>query len=109
MATVIQTHAVKQSVNPQVSISSVKTNTLSKFWQNLETNRFGIIAMLLVVVVCIAGVAAAVAVQRSTFQLLAITLSTMAVEALVLAVMPMRSVFIASVISVVISLLVIIF
>ncbi|HET6225830.1 MAG TPA: hypothetical protein VFF27_06095 [Bacteroidia bacterium] len=105
MSTISQTHSVKT----HLSISSTETKSLSKFWDNLEASRFGVIAILLVIVACIAGIAAADAVQRNTLLLLAVTLPAMAVETLILSVMSMRSIFIASAISVVISLLVIIF
>lgn len=108
MATIIQTHSLNV-VKAQTAVSTIKTKVFSRFWATMETNRFGIIAMLLIVVGCLGGFAAAIAVQRSSFQLLAVTLSTMAVESLILSVMPMRSIIVASVISAIISLFVIIF
>lgn len=88
---------------------AVKSEAVSDFWQQVEFNRFGIIAMLLVIVTCLGGVAAAVAIQTSAFLLGVVALPAMAVEAFILSVMPMRTILITSVISVIVSLAVAIF
>ena len=109
METTIQTNPVSISHSTIKAVNvGVKTVTFSDFWKNAEFNRFGIIAMLLVIVTCLGGLAAAVAVNESTWQLAMVASSAMLVEALILAVTPMRTIVIASVISVTISLLVII-
>lgn len=109
METTIQAKTISGLTRGTKSINAeVKSKQLSDFWKMVEFNRFGIIAMVLIVVTCLGGIAAAVAVQKSTFQLALVGLTTMSVEAFVLAVMPMRSIVFASIISLVVSLLVII-
>ena len=95
--------------NVNITNVKAKSNSISDFWNNAEFYRFGIISMLIVIVTCLGGFAAALAVKESTFQLAMVVSSAMAVEALILAVMPMRAIFIASAISLIISLSVIIF
>ena len=95
--------------NVNIANVEAKTTSISDFWKNAEFNRFGIISMLIVIITCLGGFAAAVAVKESTFQLAMVVSSAMAVEALILAVMPMRAIFIASAISLIISLAVIFF
>ncbi|MDF2438698.1 MAG: hypothetical protein K0Q95_3074 [Bacteroidota bacterium] len=104
----IQANQFKTSVNEiKTANLEVKTTQMSEFWKKAEFNRFGIIALLLVVVTCIAGFAAAIAVNASTFQLAAVAATAMAVEALILSVAPMKAIIISSVISVIVSGLVI--
>lgn len=85
------------------------TQTLSTFWERLENKRFGFAPMILVAVVCVSGFAAAVAVNESVLKLAIVSLSTTLVEGLVLAVMPMRTITIASIVSVILSALIIAF
>jgi hypothetical protein len=108
METTFQAQHSKVS-EAKTQVSTAQMQSQGTFWENAEKNRFGIIAMLLVFVTCLAGVAAAAAADASTFRLAAVAATAMAVESLILAVMSMRSIIIASIISVVVSLLVIIF
>jgi hypothetical protein len=110
MNTAIQVNPLSISVRTVKAVyAEAKTSSTSDFWKNAEFNRFGIVAFLLVIVTCLGGFAAAVAVKESTLQLAVVTSSAMLVEALILAVTPMRAIIISSVISVVISLFVIVF
>ena len=110
MNTAIQVNPLNISTGTVRAVyAEAKTSSNSDFWKNTEFNRFGIIAFLLVIVTCLGGFAAAVAVKENTLQLTVVTASAMLVEALILSVAPMRAIIISSVISVVISLLVIVF
>jgi hypothetical protein len=104
----IQANQFKTSVN-EIKTTNVEagTSAMSDFWKKAEFNRFGIIAMLLVGVTCLAGFAAAIAVNASTFQLAIVAAAAMAVEALILSVAPMKAIIISSVISVIVSSVVI--
>lgn len=97
------------TASTQVKTNTVKTRSTSEFWKYAEFNRFGIICVLLIVVACLGGLAAATAIQRSTSELVLVAIPVMTVEALILSVMPMRYIFIASIVSVVISSLIMIF
>lgn len=97
----------------QATVASGKTNKsslsiTSDFWKQIEFNRFGIICVLLIVVACVGGIAAATAIRVSTEQLVLVAIPVMAVEALILAVAPMKYISWASLISVIISLIIII-
>ncbi|MEW6468756.1 MAG: hypothetical protein AB1458_07515 [Bacteroidota bacterium] len=86
MDTLIRSHAVR-ATEAEASIKS------EDFWKQMEANRFGIIPLLLVAIACISGLAAAVAVQKSDAALLAVSVSAVLVEVLVIALAPMRAVF----------------
>ena len=86
-----------------------KTKPISEFWQNAEFCRFTISPLLMVIIVCIGAFAAAVAVKESVFQLALVAITVPVVEGLILALAPMRTIIISSALSVVLSLLIIIF
>ena len=87
--------------------SEVNTDTLSDFWQTAESNRFAVIPMILTVVAIMGGIGAASALQQDGVLVLAIVaLTTSFVEAIILAERPMRTIVIASIISVVLSTIV---
>lgn len=99
-----------KTITEKVKVQDVqrRTDSIAAFWQSAETNRFGIIPLLLVFVASVSAMAAAYAVQGNEFELIAISLSAMCVEVLVIAVMPMRSIVVAALVALIISLLVII-
>ncbi len=92
--------------------ASEKTKSIklayADFWQKAEFNRFGIIAMVLIVVTGLGGIAGAFAIQKSALLLALVALPTMATEVFILAVLPMRIITITALISAIISLAVII-
>lgn len=105
----IQTNHVNASATMTAAANvEVKKEAVSDFWEKVEFNRFAITPMLLVIVACIGGIAAAVGIQQSAFKLAVVALSTAGVEACILAVVPMRVIVIGSIISLIVSLLVII-
>jgi hypothetical protein len=83
----------------------VKINSKESFWQMTEAHRFAITPMLLVVVACLGGFAAAYVLQEEVYKLAVIAISIGLVEAFILAVMPMRTIIIASMVSLALSLL----
>lgn len=95
-------HAHHAGLAPAKS-KALKVNASSDFWKFAEYNRFGIICVLLIVVACMGGLAAATAIQRSTLQLILVAIPVMTVESSILAVMSMRFICIASAISLLIS------
>lgn len=84
-------------------------NFLNKIFFDHDTNRYGIIAMLLLVVGCGGGIAVGLGALDHLFQLIIIVLSTMLALAMILAVAPMRTIVYTSVIAVLIDVLVIIY
>lgn len=104
METSVITNQASMSETKAGTPAKVKTAATSEFWQKIEFNRFGIISLLLVIVACLGGIAASVAIQKSTLLLGMVALPAMAVEASILAVLPMRTIVIASAISALVSL-----
>ena len=105
MNSTIQVNQVN-TTSAKVKTNSSNGSSTSDFWKYAEFNRFGIICVLLIVVACLGGLAAATAIQKSTLQLVLVAIPVMTVEALILSVMPMRFIFIASIVSVIISSLI---
>ena len=99
-----------RTITGNVKVQDVqrRTNSIAAFWQSAEANRFGVIPLLLVFVASVSAMAAAIAVQGNSFELIAIALSAMCVEVLVIAVMPMRSIIVAALVAFIISAMVII-
>jgi hypothetical protein len=78
----------------------------ARFWEELEFNRFGFVALLLVVMVCMGGLAAAVAINGSEWKLLVVAFSTVVVQFLVMIIAPMRMIVFATAAALFIDLLV---
>ena len=100
----VRTSGISSSKN-QTANQTTKSTAISDFWQKAEFNRFGIVPMVLIIVACIGGIAAAVTIQENVMKLAVIAISTTLVESFVLAIMPMRTIIISSVISIALSLL----
>lgn len=81
----------------------------SDFLASLEASRFGFAPLILMIVACGGGVAAAFAVQSSEIQLLAVAVTTTFVEVLIIAIAPMRMVVYATILAFIVDLLVFIF
>jgi hypothetical protein len=91
------------------SIVTIKKNKLSEFWADSESNRFGIIPILVVVIACIGGITAAYGTYSDTFRLALVVFPTIISLALVLAVAPMRWILSISTLAILIDLLLFIF
>lgn len=87
---------------------AVKSETVLDFWKKAEFYRFSIVPMLLIIVVCIGGIAAAITVDEHVIKLGVIVISCTLVETFILAVRSMKTILISSAIAVVLSLLMII-
>lgn len=90
------------------STENERVMTYSSIWDSLEKNRFGAISLILTVVACTAGFAAAFAVKESVVQLAIISISAAIVEAFILAVLPMKAITITAAVSVFINLSIIV-
>ncbi len=88
------------------------TNHNSKFQRMIgesEFNRFGLICVILTIVGCLGGTAVGLGAISNTIALTAVIIPTMATLSLLLSVAPMRSIFIASLISIGVDLSLILF
>ena len=106
METSIQSQKIGNATYSKAKAVSV--SKLDEFWSTLEYNRFGMVPVLIVVVACLGGIAAAFAIQVSPIRLATVVLSTGMTEAFILGMLPMRTVMITAVVSLVISALAII-
>ncbi|HSH68183.1 MAG TPA: hypothetical protein VLB84_20805 [Bacteroidia bacterium] len=106
MNTTIQKTHVIVSENTK---TSSRQNPLIEFWKNCESNRFGIIPILLVIIACIGGGTAAYATHSDTFRLALVVFPTIISLALMLAVAPMKMILRLSAIAVLIDILLFIF
>ena len=79
------------------------------FGAETEFNRFGLICVIITVVGCLGGIAVGLGAIQSTLALTAVILPTMATLSLLLAVAPMKQILIASSISVLIDILLIVY
>ncbi len=76
------------------------------FKGELEVNRFGLIAVLLLIVGCLGGVTVGLGAIESTVQLTLVVVPTMTALTLLLAVAPMKYIMTASAIAIAIDLLI---
>jgi hypothetical protein len=94
-------------LNSSISVNNKKEPSIfSKLFNDAEKNRFGIIPILIVVIACIGGFAAAFGADNSTIQLGIIILPTVISLALTLAVAPMRTILWVSTLAVILDLIV---
>jgi hypothetical protein len=104
MATTIKTHPAQINLGEKTRA----TKSHASFWKMIEFNRYGIIPMLLIFVVCLSGIAAGVGAPGSALQLSMVAFPTAIMLSLVLAVAPMRAIFFTAIIAVILDLLVLI-
>ncbi|MEI8136017.1 MAG: hypothetical protein WCH21_01700 [Bacteroidota bacterium] len=105
METTIKSNQIKTSVRTE----KLSADSSSLFWRNLEDNRFGIIAMLVVIIGCTGGLAAAFGAQANTLKLAMVAFPSIIALALVLAVAPMKAITYVTVIALLLDLIVLIF
>lgn len=104
METIIKSQRV------QIVISKPIEKTKStNFWNEMEFNRFGIIPVVLLVVACLGGIAAGFGAKTDIIKLSIIAFPTILTLAFVLAVAPMRTIFWAAFVSVILQFLVLMF
>ena len=104
MATVI-----KQKDTSAENISSTTQSKAKNLWAEAEKGRFGIIPLLLTVVACMSGIAAAYGTGYGVFQLSLVAFPTMITLSLILGVAPMKQIIYAGAITVLLDILVLIF
>ena len=85
---------------------SIPQKIESKFWENAESNRFGIIPMQLFIMGCISGIAAAFGAEADTIKLALVAFPTVIALALTLSVSPMKVIIYATSIAIICDLLV---
>jgi hypothetical protein len=107
MDQIIQSQAVNVSARSAEAIA-VKSNdtAMTAIWQRAELGRFGFTPVILLIVISIAAIAGAAVLQESSFKLALVTLPAAVVEAMIIAVLPMRTIVLTSILSVIISLIV---
>jgi hypothetical protein len=98
------TKSLSKSIQAQLIVTRQ-----SKFWNSLEFNRFGLIPLLLLIVGCIGGIAAAYGAQASILKLSMIAFPTIISLAMVLAVAPMRIIAFVSAIAILLDVAVFLF
>ena len=107
MNTAIQSSPIHVNVNEKQAIKS-ETRVLETDarWKTAEFNRYGLVPIILVIVVGIGAVCAATVLHESAVKLALITISASFVQAMIIAVMPMRVITIAAAVSVIFNLVI---
>jgi hypothetical protein len=91
MDTVVKAGSLATSAKTLVSTRTKSSVSTSDFWKEAEYNRYGITPMILLVVVCIGGIAAAAA-GDSIPQLIIVSLATTLTLTTIIAVSPMKTI-----------------
>ena len=105
----METSITSNRTKSTIRIVSAESTTVSAFWDTLEFNRFGIISMLVVILGCIGGIAAAYGAQDNALKIALIAFPTIISLALVLAVAPMRAITYLSSVAIILDLIILIF
>lgn len=105
METSITSNRTKNNIRTE----KIRSTTVSAFWDTLEFNRFGIISMLVVILGCTGGIAAAFGAQDNALKIALIAFPTIISLALVLAVAPMRAIMYLSTVAIILDLIILIF
>ena len=99
----METISKTKTVNLTTASTKTSDSSLS-FWKTLEDNRFAITPMILVVMACIGGFAAAVAMDGSWVKLAFLAFSCTFCLATILAVMPMKTVVYSAIVAILIDI-----
>lgn len=84
-------------------------NFLNKLFYDHETNRYGIISILIIIFGCGGGIAVGLGALESAFQLSVLVLTTMFALAMILAVAPMRIIVYATIFALICDIAIIIY
>jgi hypothetical protein len=87
----------------------MSTHVETNMTQASEFNRFGIISMLILVIGCIGGIAVGLGAINYTSTLIMVVVPTMTTLSLLLAVAPMKWIYYAATISVIIDVILIVY
>ena len=109
MDTLIKSYPVTFSEKSEKAKTTSAVSTMDEAFSDLEKNRFGMAPLLLIIMACIGGIAAAFAVQESDIKLIAVATTTAFVETLVIALAPMRIIVLVAAIAFIVDVLVFIF
>ncbi len=82
---------------------------IDKVFFDANLNRYGIMAILLLVVGCLGGIAVGTGGLDSTFQLIVLAFSTMFAMSMMLAVAPMKLIIYSGIIAIIIDVIIIAF
>jgi hypothetical protein len=86
----------------------MKANTInSEFDKASEFNRFGLISVVILLIGCMGGIAVGLGAINHLFSLILVIVPTMTTLSLLLAVSPMRWIFISATVSIIIDVLLI--
>lgn len=88
----------------KVEKTKAKTQTQSAFWEEAEYSRYGLSPMILLVLVCVGGIAAAT-MGSNIPQLFLVSLATTLSLTTIIAVMPMKQVVIFSIVTLIIDII----
>jgi hypothetical protein len=110
MDTLIKTHSINVYVKAETAkVKSTLARSISEFWEDAESNRFGIIPVLLVIIAGLGGVAVSFGAHDNTLKLTIVVFPSIISLAFILAVAPMRLIIWVSVFSILLDLLVFVF
>jgi hypothetical protein len=102
----METSIILRRVRISGLIKTTSENFKVSFWQNAERYRFAIAPMLLIIIGCLGGIAAGFGAQSDIIKLAMVSFPTIVTLALTLAVSPMRVIFYASIIAIVLDIVV---
>ena len=108
METTVKSNQASSSMKVEKTHTSTST-TMSPFWESMEFNRYGIIAMLVVIIGCVGGFAAGFGAKDDAIKIGMLAFPTAVSLALILAVAPMRTIIFTTAIAVVLDIIILIF
>lgn len=76
-------------------------------WENMERQRYGIMAMLLITVGCAGGIAVGLGALSQVFSLILLALTTMTALSMMLALAPMKAIIYSSAVAIIVDILII--
>lgn len=107
MSTTVKTHQGDFSSTAEKVTATAAP--LSEFWKMVEFNRYGITPLLLILMVCMSGIAAGFGAPGDALQIGIVAFPCCIALALILAVAPMKAIIYTSVVALVLDLFVLIF
>lgn len=106
METTIKSIATNISLNQELRSKTKTVSATAQIWEELEAARFAVTPMLLIIMACIGGIAGAYVVQVNEAMMLAVAVTTMFIEILIVALAPMQLICLASAVALGVDLLV---
>jgi len=107
MSTILQPVKAFQSYKEETYTEvKSKSKAASTFWAQAEQTRFAVVPMFLLIVVCIGAICGATVLMESPFKLAIVVVSTSMVQAMIIAVLPIRTIAFAAAIATAVNILV---